>query len=59
MNTARTTQFIAFLTAVVMVAVINGGMLLTFDDVAQQAQAAPVARTAVVLDTVTIVGSRS
>ena len=59
MNTARTTKFFGLVAAAVVAVVVNGSMLLKFDQVAHQQPQAQSAPTAVVLETVTIVARRS
>ena len=59
MNTANTTQISSFLAALLITAAINGGMLLKFDDVAQQPIQAQSSPTQITLDTVTVVARRS
>ena len=56
----RTSRFVSFSFAVLMTVVVNGGMLMTFDKVAQYATVAQAlkAQTVAVLETVTIVGRR-
>lgn len=58
MNTSNTTQVVSFLAAMLITVAINGGMLLTMDDMAQQGTTAQTSPTLVTLDTVTIVASR-
>ena len=59
MNTSHTTQIASFLAALLITAAINGGMLLKFDDMAQQSTAALSSPTLMTLNTVTIVAHRS
>ena len=62
MKTARTTQVAAFVAAMAMSIALNGGMLMTFDAVSQQAGATHQSKdipNANVLATVTVVGHRS
>jgi hypothetical protein len=59
MNTANTTQISSFLAALIITAAINGGMLMKFDDMAQQPTAAQSSATQITLDTVTVVARRS
>lgn len=58
MHTVRTTQIASFLTALLITAAINGGMLSQFDEMAQQSTAAQSSPTLVTLNTVTIVAHR-
>jgi len=58
MNTANTTQISSFLAALLITAAINGGMLMKFDDMAQQPAAAQTSATQITLDTVTVVARR-
>ena len=61
MFTTRKSHFTEFTIAVVMTVVINGAMLWSFDNAAQDAvqAAAGPSQTTVSLDTVTIVAQRS
>lgn len=56
----RTSRFISFSFAILMTVVVNGGMLMTFDKVAQDATLAQAskAQAVAVLETVTIVARR-
>jgi hypothetical protein len=56
----NTTRLAAFSFAVLMTVVVNGGMLLKFDSVAQEIVSANTAQPSnvAVLETVTIVGHR-
>ena len=62
MKSTRTTHIAAFVAALVMSIAVNGGMLLKFDAVSQQAATAHETTDgnhATVLATVTVVGHRS
>jgi hypothetical protein len=59
MNTARTTQVTALISALLLTVVVNGSVLLGFNDLAQQDSINQAGQVTVTLDTVTIVGSRS
>ncbi len=60
MKTSRTTTIAAFVTAFVLSIALNGGMLMKFDAVSQDATMAQHnAANTVQLSTVTVVGKRS
>ncbi len=61
MKTSRTTLFVAFIAAFVLSLALNGGMLLKFDGMVQDANIAQHKNSAntIQLSTVTVVGKRS
>ena len=58
MRTSITTRLFGLAAALVLTAAINGGLLLKFDQVAQQATAASATTAVVTLEPVTVVGKR-
>ena len=58
MNTTYTTRFAGLMVAMLMTLAVNGGMLLSFDDVAKDETLAQE-KVSVTLETVTIVAHRS
>ena len=59
MNTARTTQVTALISALLLTVVVNGSVVLGFNDLAQQDSINQAAPVSVTLNTVTIIGSRT
>ena len=58
MRTSITTRLFGLAAALVLTVAINGGLLLKFDQVAQQATAASATTAVVKLEPVTVVGKR-